>query len=102
MTLHPEDAKRRLAINLWWALQHRADSKGYAWIASAMSDRTGDVVHVSRIQKILQQDTSPDWVFVFNLADILGLTVENLGELPTKAAERSYSERFPRIANRSA
>lgn len=97
MVINPEMAKYHLAVNVWWALQNREEG-GYAWVAEALTERTGKLVHVSRVQKVLQQASSPDWVFVVNLADVLGTTVEELGKTPSKAAERAYAERFPRIA----
>lgn len=97
MVINPEIAKYRLAVNVWWALQNRKES-GYAWVADALTERIGRQVHVSRIQKVLQQASSPDWVFVVNLADVLGTTTEELGKPPSKEAEKSYAERFPRIA----
>lgn len=99
MFIHPDLAKSRIAVNLWWFIHNRKEKAGYAWVAEAMNERLGkEKIHVSRIQKILQQDTSPDWSFVVNLADILGISVEDLGKQPTKAAEKCYHERFPKIS----
>jgi hypothetical protein len=88
-------AKRHLAVNLWTHLARIG--KGYKWLADEMTSRSGEIVYVSRIQKILEQESSPEWAFVLNLAEVLDVTVEELAKKPTKQAEKAYADRFPRF-----
>lgn len=90
-----EIAKHNLAVNLWAMLAARG--VGYKWLADELTARSGETVYVSRVQKILEQTSSPDWSFVLNMSEILECEIDDLAAKPTKAAEKSYSERFPRI-----
>lgn len=93
-------ARRNLAVNLWDRLSRIRPE--YKWFADEMSRRTGERVHVSRIQKILEQTSSPEWSFVLNMAEALGCSVDDLAKKPTKSAEKRYFDRFERICEEIA
>lgn len=91
-----EIAKRNLAVNLWEILHNHEEGRGeYKWLAEKMSERLGETIHVSRIQKLLQQTASPEWSFVLNLAELLRVDIEELAKNPTKSAVKLYEKRFP-------
>lgn len=94
MYITPDQAKRNLAINLWWNLSHQKGRTGYAWLATELSKRYPTRIYTSRIQKVLEQTCSPDWAFVVNLADILHISVEDLGREPTAAMIKAYELKF--------
>jgi hypothetical protein len=93
-------AKWNLAVNLWDKLLEIGN--GYKWLADELTARTGEVVHVSRIQKILHQTSVPEWSFVLNIAEVFECSVDDLAEKPRKAAEKAYRERFPRFSTKVA
>lgn len=98
--LDRELAKWNLAVNIWDRLQKL--ERGYSWLAEELARRSGETVYISRIQKIMEQTSSPEWAFVVNISEILDCTVEDLAKKPSKSAEKSYRERFPRICSHVA
>lgn len=82
-----ERAKFNLAVNVFCRLQDL--DLTYSQLAEQLN------VYPSRIQKVLEQTSSPDWQFVLNLAEALGLSAEQLGAPPSRKAVDRYLKKYP-------